>query len=141
MNKHGEIIVIEDDKDDQELFAEIFRNLKVVNPIVYFENGELALEYLELPGAEPFIILSDINLPKLNGFELRERIFTNKELSKKCIPYIFFTTSASKESVVNAYAVSAQGFFKKPTTFQDLEDSIKSILDYWKRCYSPSDFN
>jgi DNA-binding NarL/FixJ family response regulator len=85
--------------------------------------------------------LSDINLPKLNGFELRERVFTNKELSKKCIPYIFFTTAASKEAVANAYAFSAQGFFIKPTSFNQLHDDIRSILEYWKKCFSPSDFS
>jgi CheY-like chemotaxis protein len=141
MNKSGEIIVIEDDQDDQELFADVFKNLKLTNKILFFADGASALEYLQLPGSEPFLILSDVNLPKLNGFELREKIFTNTELSKKCIPYIFFTTDASEASVASAYAFSAQGFFKKPATFQILEDTVKSIIDYWKKCYSPSDFN
>ncbi|HUQ66572.1 MAG TPA: response regulator [Flavitalea sp.] len=141
MNRNGEIIVIEDDKEDQELFAEILQSLKIINKVLFFDNGQDALEYLEKPNIEPFLILSDINLPKLNGFELRERIFTNQELSKKCIPYIFFTTSASRESVINAYAFSAQGFFIKPTKFSELEDVITSIITYWKKCYSPSDFS
>ena len=140
MNKHGEILVIEDDAEDQEMFAEIFKSLKTANPISYYNNGETALEHLLQPGVEPFLIFSDINLPKLNGFELRERVFTNKELSKKCIPYIFFTTAASKEAVTNAYAFSAQGFFKKPNSYSELKQTIGLILDYWKKCYSPSDF-
>lgn len=141
MNKNGEIIVIEDDIDDQEMFAEIFNSLKICNKIIFFGNGEEALRFLEQPNIEPFLILSDVNLPKLNGFELRERIFTNKELSKKCIPYIFFTTSASKDAVTNAYAISAQGFFIKPSSFKELEEDVISIITYWKKCYSPSDFN
>lgn len=141
MNKNGEIIIIEDDADDRELFAEIFTALKINNEIRFFTNGIDALEYLEKPEIEPFLILSDINMPKLNGFELRQRVFTNTELSKKCIPYIFFTTSASKESVINAYAFSAQGFLIKPTKFNELRDDIESIVKYWKKCYSPSDFS
>ena len=141
MNKNGEIIVIEDDLDDQEMFAEIFKKINISNKIVFFGNGEDALEYLQQPGIEPFLILSDINLPRLNGFELRERVFTNKELSKKCIPYIFFTTSVSKEAVINAYAYSAQGFFIKPSSYRELEDDLTSIITYWKKCFSPSDFN
>jgi CheY-like chemotaxis protein len=141
MNRNGEIIVIEDDKEDQELFDEIFQSLEICNKVIFFDNGEDALQYLQQPNIEPFLILSDINLPKLNGFELRERVFTNKELSKKCIPYIFITTSASRESVINAYAFSAQGFFIKPTKFSDLEEVIISIVSYWKKCYSPSDYN
>jgi CheY-like chemotaxis protein len=140
MNKKGEIIVIEDDMDDQQMFAEIFESLHVSNKILYFGDGEEALTYLQQPNIEPFIILSDINLPRLNGFELRERVFTNKELSKKCIPYIFFTTSVSKESVINAYAISAQGFFIKSVSFNELTEDVRIILDYWKKCYSPSDF-
>jgi CheY-like chemotaxis protein len=141
MNKNGEIIVIEDDMDDQEMFADIFQKINISNKVLFFGNGEDALEYLQRPGIEPFLILSDINLPRLNGFELRERVFTNKELSKKCIPYIFFTTSASKEAVTNAYAFSAQGFFIKPHSFRELEEDITSIITYWKKCFSPSDFN
>ena len=141
MNKQGAIIVIEDDADDRELFGEVFRNLKVSNEILFFTDGESALGHLEGPDVEPFLIISDINLPKLNGFELRERVFTNKELSKKCIPYIFFTTSVSKESVINAYAFSAQGFFIKAVSFKVLQEDIKVIIDYWQKCYSPSDFS
>ena len=140
MNRDGEIIVIEDDMDDQELFGEIFKSLQISNKVLFFNNGEDALQYLQQPDIEPFLILSDINLPRLNGFELRERVFTNKELCKKCIPYIFFTTAASQEAVANAYAFSAQGFFIKPTRFSELEDVITSIIVYWKKCYSPSDY-
>lgn len=140
MNKHGEIIVIEDDHDDQELFSEVFKKLETLNKVLFFDDGFSALEYLQTPGIEPFLIISDINLPRLNGFELRERVFTNKELSKKCIPYIFFTTAVNRESVVNAYAFSAQGFFIKPTNFAELLEDLRSILTYWKKCYSPSDF-
>ncbi len=122
------------------MLFEIFKKLNITNQIIFFENGELALEYLQKPDNEPFLILSDINLPRLSGFELRERVFTNKELSKKCIPYIFLTTSASKQEVTNAYAFSAQGFFKKPNSFDEIERAISAIIEYWKMCYSPSDF-
>ena len=54
MNKNGDIIVIEDDPDDQELFEEIFKKLGVTNSVRFFSNGESALEYLEKPGVELF---------------------------------------------------------------------------------------
>ena len=131
MNRNGEIIIIEDDKDDQELFSDIFQSLNYSNKVLFFSDGEEALQYLQQPDTEPFLIISDINLPRLNGFELRERVFTNEKLSKKCIPYIFFTTSVSRQSVINAYAFSAQGFFIKPTKFSELEEVITSIISYW----------
>ena len=141
MNTTRTILIIEDDADDCELIQEALRSIKVSNQIKCFENGDDAFKYLDTTSDVIFLILSDINMPRLNGFELRERVFTNKELSKKCIPYIFFTTSASRESVINAYAFSAQGFFIKPSKFSELEEVVVSIVTYWKKCYSPSDYN
>jgi len=140
MNIDGEIVIIEDDIDDQELFAAAFRNLNISNPIIFFNDAEFALVHLERDGIHPFLIISDINMPKVDGFELRARIYVNSELSKICTPYIFFATSLSKEAVLNAYAYSVQGFFQKPTTFEELESTLRSIIDYWKKCYTPNRF-
>ena len=140
MNKNGPIIVIEDDIDDQEIIVEIFKKLGYANEIVYFIDGNEALEYLNDSNVQPFLILSDINMPKINGFELRSRIFTNEQLQTKCIPYLFFTTGANKKAVVDAYALSVQGFFIKPSSMQGLEDTIRKIIEYWKECIAPSQF-
>ena len=102
MNKVGPIIVIEDDADDQELLVEIFKRLGYVNKIIYFHDGNEALVYLNDNDVQPFLILSDINMPKLNGFELRNKVFTDKQLQSKCIPYLFFTTTADKKSVMES---------------------------------------
>ena len=140
MNKDGPVIVIEDDSDDQMMLAEVFRKLDYKNPVVFFEDGIKALEYLNQSDVAPFLILSDINMPKNNGLELRTKIHTNELLHLKCIPYLFFTTSANKESVVDAYAMSVQGFFVKPNTYEKLESSIKKIMEYWKECIAPSEY-
>jgi|SRR5687768_5938065 len=140
MNKYGPVVVIEDDHDDQEMLDQIFKKLNYKNSIVFFEDGNAALEYLNKSEVIPFLILSDINMPKINGFELRSRIHTNELLHLKCIPYLFFTTSANKKSVVDAYAMSVQGFFVKPSSFQKLEDTIRKIMEYWSECVAPSEF-
>jgi len=140
MNKNGPIVVIEDDQDDQELLIEIFKSLGYVNKIIYFQDGNDALDYLNKSEVQPFLILSDINMPRLNGFELRNKIFTDKQLQTKCIPYLFFTTAANKKSVIDAYSMSVQGFFVKPTSIQALENTIKKIVEYWKECIAPNQF-
>ena len=140
MNKNGPIIVIEDDIDDQDILKEIFINLGYVNEIVFFIDGNEALEYLNSSDVQPFLILSDINMPKINGFELRNKIFTNEQLQTKCIPYLFFTTGANKKAVVDAYALSVQGFFIKPTSMKGLEATIKKIIEYWQECIAPSQY-
>lgn len=141
MNKSGPIIVIEDDIDDQAVLVEIFQRLGYINEIVYFVDGNKALEHLNKTDVQPFLILSDINMPKINGFELRNKIFTNEQLQTKCIPYLFFTTGANKKAVIDAYAMSVQGFFVKPSSIQGLENTIKKIVEYWQECIAPSQFD
>jgi CheY-like chemotaxis protein len=138
MNKTGPIVVIEDDADDQEILNEIFKELNFKNEIIYFGEGEEALAYLTTTEIEPFIILSDINMPKLNGIELREKIHTNEDLRLKCIPYLFFTTSSEQKYVVDAYSRSVQGFFVKPNSFDKLKYTIRLIVQYWQECESPN---
>lgn len=138
MNKTGPIIVIEDDSDDQELLVMVFKELGFKNEIIFFEDGEAALDYLIKSDVEPFIILSDINMPKLNGLELRKKVHTNEDLRIKCIPYLFFSTSAEQEYVVDAYSESVQGFFVKPHSFDKLKRTIRIIVEYWQECESPN---
>ncbi|MEO7988059.1 MAG: response regulator [Chryseolinea sp.] len=138
MNKIGPIVVIEDDGDDQELLTTVFKELDFKNEIIFFGDGEAALNYLIMSAVEPFLILSDINMPKLNGIELREKIHTNEDLRIKCIPYLFFSTNAEQKHVVDAYSKSVQGFFVKPSSFDKLKRTIKIIIEYWQECESPN---
>lgn len=138
MNKNGPIVVIEDDIDDQEILTEIFGKLNCKNPILYFSDSEEALKYLIATKTKPFLILSDINMPKLSGFELRQKIHNNEDLNLKCIPYLFFTTSFNQRAVVDAYSQSVQGFFVKPNTFDKLQHTIKTIIEYWQECEAPN---
>jgi response regulator RpfG family c-di-GMP phosphodiesterase len=140
MNKSGPIIVIEDDSDDQDILNVIFKKINYPNEVIFFSDAEKALEYLNKPVTQPFLILSDVNMPKMNGFELREKVHTNNELSIKCIPYLFFTTSADKKAVVDAYSMSVQGFFIKPGSIEELERTVKLMMDYWTECISPNQF-
>lgn len=141
MQKLGPIIVIEDDSDDQEVLDEIFRKLNYPNEIIFFSDGYKALDYITQTNVQPFLILSDINMPKLDGFELRRKIQNNEELRIRCIPYLFFTSGADRKAVTDAYSMSAQGFFIKPSKMADLENTIRKIIDYWLECYAPNQYN
>jgi len=138
MNTKGPIIIIEDDYDDQTMLNYVFEELNYKNEILYFEDGEKALKYLTNSDIEPFLILSDINMPVLNGLELREKIYNNEKLKLKCIPYLFFSTSAEQEHVVDAYSKSIQGFFIKPVSTNRLQETIRKIVEYWQECVSPN---
>lgn len=140
MNKNGPIIIIEDDKDDEMLLTEIFKKLDYPNEPMFFGDGDAALDYLNTTDVVPFLILSDINLPKLDGFELRNKVQMDAKLQLKCIPYLFFTTASSQKAVIEAYSLSVQGFFIKQTKYDELEKTISVIMEYWKRCASPNNF-
>lgn len=141
MNKNGPIIIIEDDEDDQEILREIFEKLNYPNEVIFFADGQAALAYLNQPAILPFLILSDINMPKISGFELRTKLKTDAALAVKCIPYLFFSTALNLDAVIDAYSMSVQGFFVKETSVTELEKTISVIMEYWKRCAAPNNFN
>jgi DNA-binding NtrC family response regulator len=138
MNKTGPIVIIEDDMDDQEILTMIFKELNYDNELVFFSDSVLALEYLTSTSIEPFLVLSDINMPKLNGMELREKVHNNEDLRLKSIPYLFFSTSAEQRHVIDAYSRSIQGFFIKPSNYDKLKNIIVKIVEYWQECESPN---
>lgn len=139
MKKLGPIIVVEDDLDDQELLAEAFKNLNYHREVKFFVDGYQALSFIESNETAPFLILSDVNMPQMNGFELREKLRTSAKLSVRIIPFLFLTTGAQNEAVETAYSNSAQGFFIKPSSMKELQNIIRKILDYWEECYSPAE--
>lgn len=141
LNKNGPIIIIEDDEDDQEFLTEMFHKLNYQNEIVFFFDGQDALDHINASQDLPFLILSDINMPKLDGFELRQKLRTDSKLSNKCIPYLFFSTAANQKAVIDAYSKSVQGFFVKQNSMAELEKTISAIMEYWRRCAAPNDFH
>jgi CheY-like chemotaxis protein len=141
INKNGPIIIIEDDADDQDFLTEIFQKLNYQNKILFFFDGQEALDHINTSNDLPFLILSDINMPKLNGFALREKLKTDAKLSNKCIPYLFFSTAVSQKAVIDAYSQSVQGFFVKQNSMGELEKTISAIMEYWRRCAAPNDFS
>ena len=138
MNKTGPIIIIEDDIDDQDILSEIFGELNYNNKLIFFGDSVKALEYLTNTDIEPFLVLSDINMPKLSGMELRDKIHNNEDLRLKSIPYLFFSTSSEQRHVIDAYSRSIQGFFVKPANYDKLKNVIIKIVEYWQECESPN---
>jgi CheY-like chemotaxis protein len=138
MSKKGPILLIEDDEDDQVLISQVIRNLAIGNPIQVCHNGREALEYLEKTQEQPFLILCDVNMPLLNGLELRHLINQSEYLRNKSIPFVFLTTSASPEAVRQAYNDSVQGFYQKADTYAGFQQQIQLIIAYWEHCLHPN---
>lgn len=141
MSKSGPIIVIDDDLEDHLILDEIFRNLNYPNKIIFFTDGDTAVDFLKSTQDQPFLIISDINMPGMNGFDIRTKICANERLRAQGIPYLFFTTSVDQKAVRDAYQLSVQGFFIKPATMIEMQNTLKKIIDYWQESYAPSQFN
>lgn len=138
MSKKGPILLIEDDEDDQLLIGQAIRSLDIANPIQVFHNGREALDYLKKTQQQPFLILCDINMPLMNGLELREIINQNEYLKQKAIPFVFLTTTANPEAVRQAYNESVQGFYQKASTQVGLKRQLSLIVEYWQTCLHPN---
>jgi CheY-like chemotaxis protein len=142
MNKNGDIIVIEDDEDDRQLLIDLFEEITTENNyenrLVIIDDSTTAYQFLKSEECDPFIILSDINMPKMDGFTLRNLIFSDEELKERSIPFIFLTTLANNEKYIKeAYQMSIQGFFSKPANYADYKKMLASILSYWKQGLTP----
>ena len=137
MVRGGPIVIIEDDADDQSVISDAFKNLSYENEIVFLPDGAAALDYLTKPENEPFIIISDINMPRLNGWQLRKHIETSADLTRKCHPYVFFTTSITDDILKKVESMNIQGLFRKPWSLPELETVLRSIIDYWQGNYVP----
>ena len=138
MHRNGPILLVDDDRDDLEIMKEILRQVNITNQLVCFANGQQAFDYLLTDADQPFLILSDLNMPVMDGIELRRRINDNESLRRKSIPFIFLTTSAGSAAVKEAYKMSVQGFFEKGSSMQEIGTMIRLIYDYWQTCRHPN---
>jgi DNA-binding NarL/FixJ family response regulator len=138
MSTSRPVIILEDDIDEQELLAEAFKNINVEHPLRFFADGESFLHYLHTTVENPFLIISAINLHKLNGLEVRKQIQADDYLKSKGIPYIFFTVKDDRKVIHEAYNLTVQGYFIKKDKMEAIEKQLALIIDYWKQCRHPS---
>jgi CheY-like chemotaxis protein len=133
----GPLVVIEDDPDDQEMIKRVLSKMELVNEVKFFADGEQALKYFESSPEKPFLIICDINMPLLNGLELKRKIQSSDVLRKKCYPFVFLTTTVSTAQVIQAYNLTVEGFFAKGQSYEELKEVLRSIVTYWKGSHHP----
>lgn len=138
MAKTGPLIIIEDDQEDRELLQQALTEIGIKHTLKFFSSAEQALEYLMVTQEQPFLILTDLNLPGMDGLAFQQVFQQSAYLRSKCIPLIFFSTTDSPMIIKEAYTNILQGFFQKPSTFIGLKLTLLSITDYWERCLHPN---
>ena len=138
MSLKGPIVLIDDDDDDQYLVQSMLQELDLPNELRLFENGKHALDYLKNTAESPFLILCDINMPVMNGLELRDQIDADPYLKDKSIPFVFQSTSADFFLIKECYKGNIQGFFKKEMDMKSCIDQLDLIIRYWQVSLHPN---
>jgi CheY-like chemotaxis protein len=139
MAKTGPILIVEDDIDDQEFIKQLLVEIGVNNELVVFDRCEEAFSYLLTTDQQPFFIICDINLPRMNGLELKIVIDDDEELRQKSIPFIFFSTAATTPIVNKAYSkTSIQGFFQKSSSLEECKEALSAMVKYWSLSMHPN---
>ena len=135
----GPVILVEDDEDVIMIFKDVLIDLNILNRVVSFVKAEDAYHFLDNNAEQPFIIISDVNLPGMTGLEFKNKLDQNERLKKKSIPFIFFSTSANKRYLDEAYLqLSVQGYFIKEALFKEIKNQVRIIFEYWKICQHPN---
>ena len=132
------IIIIDDDVDDVELFQEGFKELGIENEILVFTDGHKFYDYISTTDKKSFFILCDINMNRMTGFELKQKIFDNEEIRLKCIPFLMLSTSSAPTSVLEAYSLNVQGYFIKPNSVSKIKDMFDIVVKYWSISQRPA---
>lgn len=140
MPKNGPIIVVDDDQEDHFIIEEAFREITFDQQLLLFDKAQDFLEFLRTTNEQPFIIFCDINMPGMNGIEMRNEIINDPYLREKSIPFVFYSTAVNKAEVRQAYELTVQGFFQKPSNHAELVNLLRLIIDYWKVCRHPNDY-
>jgi two-component SAPR family response regulator len=130
MNR-GPLVLVDDDAEDQELLLLVLQELGFPHEIKTFKSADAALQFLYNSDERPFLIVSDVNMPKMDGIAFKRTIEKCDILGPKRIPFIFLSTST--RFVNDAAKLNIQGYFEKGNSMRDLHETVKTILSYWTK--------
>jgi two-component system response regulator len=132
-----EILLVEDNPDDVEMTLRALRKANIVNRIKVARDGAEALEFIFGGGTQadhdvedtPKLILLDLKLPKIDGFEVLRRI--KGDLRTKKIPTVILTSSKEQQDVVETYQLGVNSYIVKPVEFESFVDAVGKLGMYW----------
>jgi two-component system response regulator len=131
------ILLIEDNPDDVALTIRAFEKNRIKNKVIIAEDGVEALDYIFRKGKysernineNPALVLLDINLPKINGFEILKKIRENE--SSKLLPVVILTSSKEEMDIIKGYKYGANSYIRKPVDFEKFFEVIQTLGLYW----------
>jgi CheY-like chemotaxis protein len=129
------VLLVDDDDGDAKSVQRAFRSARIVNPIVRAIDGIDALDILRgANGKEkltpPYLLLVDLNMPRMNGIELVETLRKDREL-RGCIVFML-TTSGRDEDKLAAYDLNVAGYIVKQRAGLDFQRLVDMVQGYWR---------
>ena len=134
MKSHFTILLVEDNRDDEELTITGLREAHVQNKIDIVRDGAEALDYLfhrcqyEKNTLHQLVFL-DLKLPKISGLEVLKKIRSSPIL--KYLPVVIFTSSREEQDLIESYKLGANSYIQKPVNFDDFSKAVNSLGLYW----------
>jgi len=129
-----EILMAEDSPSDAAITQEAIKSSKLINRLHIVDNGEDVLLFLQKEGKyagapTPDLILLDLNMPRMNGYQVLAEIKQHSQW--KQIPVVILTTSKSELDVATAYKLHANCYVSKPVDFDKFSEVVRSIENFW----------
>ena len=137
MEKTATILLVEDNRMDVELTLDAFKEARLENKILVVTNGQEALDYLFRRGVYadrntypmPDLILLDLKLPRIDGFEVLRQIKSANILKR--LPVVILTSSKDEGDRALSYDIGANSYLVKPVSFDGFLGVVKQIEGYW----------
>lgn len=133
------ILLVEDNRDDEELTLLAFEQSGIVNEVVVVRDGAEALDYLLGTGTHanrdlndmPAVILLDLKLPKIDGLEVLQRL--RADARTQLLPVVVLTTSKEDRDLINSYRLGCNSYVRKPVDFTEFLEAARQLGLYWLR--------
>ncbi|NVN92942.1 MAG: response regulator [Desulfuromonadales bacterium] len=131
------ILLVEDNPQDEMLILRSLRKVNLANQVDVVRDGQQALDYLfhtgefaERGGPEfPTVVLLDINLPRINGLEVLQRLRADHRT--RLLPVVILTSSDEERDRLRSYEQGANSFVRKPLDFNEFAEAVASLGIYW----------
>ena len=131
------ILLVEDNRDDEELTRLALEESNVSNRLVVVHDGQEALDWLYRtgkyagrdPDEEPSVVLLDLKLPKVGGLEVLERIRSDPQTRR--VPVVILTSSREEQDLLRGYDLGVNSYIRKPVDFEQFTHAVRDLGMYW----------
>ena len=137
MSTRSAILLVEDNPSDVALTRRAIDQARIANHLVVAEDGQEAVDYLGVEGAQPgrqapdlpALIRLDLKLPRVPGLELLRRVRANSITRR--LPVIILTSSSQEVDLAAGYDLHANSYIRKPVDFKQFAQAVEQLGLYW----------